>query len=63
MYIFYAEIGENKLIGNATKTFIIDKNGTKVAELLAGYNAVLKENKLFEKKGNTIEVINLKKYQ
>jgi len=62
LYIFYAEIGENKLIGNATKTFIIDKNGAKLAELSASYNAVLKGNKLFDKKGNTIEVINLEKY-
>ena len=62
-YVFYAEIGENKLIGNATKTFIIDKNGAKLAEIPASYNAVLKGNKLFEKKGNIIEVINLEKYK
>ena len=63
LYIFYAEIGENKLIGNATKTFIIDKNGIKLAEISVSYNAVLKGNKLFEKKGNIIEIINLEKYQ
>ncbi|MDR2684065.1 MAG: hypothetical protein LBB53_01630 [Prevotellaceae bacterium] len=63
IYVYYAKIGENKLVGNSVKTFIIDKNGTKIAELWASNKAVMVENKLYEKKRTDIEIINLEKFE